>query len=89
MSYKKYGVVAKNSAQGYIYISKQFSEVEDKLYGIHHFLNPREIDVVYNGDYEKAKTILDAEAKEIQRIHRIGMLQEGKRIRKRSSKVLD
>lgn len=89
MPYKEYGVIAKQSAEGYIYILKQFLHTDKKSYGVHFFCDPKELDVVYHANYEKAKRITEAEARALQANHRIGLLEEGKRTRKRSSKALD
>ena len=89
MSYKRYGVFAKNTSEGYVYILGQFANVKEKKYGVHYFKDPSELSKAFAEDYSRAKSITEIESYDRQLKDKIGMIAEGKRTRKRTMKGVD
>lgn len=89
MSYQDYGAIAKNTADGYIYILGQFEHIKPKTYGVHYFKDPSEIREVFVDEYDIAKTITEKESFDRQKIDLVGLTISGKRVRKRSKRAED
>lgn len=80
MSFKKYGVFTKKYTDGYMYILQQFYDVKNKKHGVYYYTDTKELLKVFGTNYELAKSITEDEAIQLQKEHRIGILESGKEL---------